>query len=377
MLSYWEQQSLLQYDSIIIGSGIVGLHTAIELKEKHPGSRVLLLDRSLLPYGASTRNAGFACMGSLTELLDDLEHMTEDQMVQLFTWRQSGLALLRQRLGDEHISYRQNGSYELLDSKSLDALAAMDRINGLLAPVTGTPAFRLANEKIKDFGFGRNQVKAVLEHTAEGELHTGKMMRRLMDLAIQCGVEIKTGATATRFEEEDHQVIVDLSDPSRKENIPLSCRQLFICTNAFTKQLLPHIDLNPGRGQVLLTEPVADLNWKGIFHFDKGYYYFRELEGRVLFGGGRQLDIPGETTTELELRDEIQADLEDKLRHFILPGKPVTIAQRWAGIMAFGPHKQPLIQAYGTRVFGAFRLGGMGVALGAWAAKELVRLSEN
>ncbi|MGZ5243758.1 MAG: hypothetical protein ACXWW0_07675 [Bacteroidia bacterium] len=34
MLSFWERESFLHYDIIIIGSGIVGLSTAISLKEK-------------------------------------------------------------------------------------------------------------------------------------------------------------------------------------------------------------------------------------------------------------------------------------------------------------------------------------------------------
>ncbi len=84
MFSYWEQESFSYYNHIIIGSGIVGLSTAIELKERRPDCRVLVLERGLLPTGASTRNAGFACMGSVTELLDDLEHATDDEVVALF-----------------------------------------------------------------------------------------------------------------------------------------------------------------------------------------------------------------------------------------------------------------------------------------------------
>lgn len=49
MFSYWEQQSFLHYDHIVIGSGIVGLSTAIELKDRFPQKRVLVLERSLFP----------------------------------------------------------------------------------------------------------------------------------------------------------------------------------------------------------------------------------------------------------------------------------------------------------------------------------------
>ena len=87
MLSYWEKTSLLNYDVIVVGSGIVGLSTALSIKEKSPGQRVLVLERSILPTGASTKNAGFACIGSLTEILDDLTHMSTQEVLSLVELR--------------------------------------------------------------------------------------------------------------------------------------------------------------------------------------------------------------------------------------------------------------------------------------------------
>jgi gamma-glutamylputrescine oxidase len=376
MFSYWEQESFLHYDHIVIGAGIVGLSTAIELKERFPSQRVLVLERSLFPYGASTRNAGFACMGSFTELLDDLKTNTEAEMVSLFMERKKGLDILRSRLGDETIGYRENGSYELIAEHELPLLEQLPHINALIEDATGKPAFAMANEQIKPFGFAANKVSAMIKNLGEGELHTGKMMRALTDYALQKGIEIKTGAHVSSFEEEDDKITVLLNDTVRKQTIPLQCSKLFICTNAFTGKLLPDVDVRPGRGQVLITEPIGDLPFKGIYHFDEGYYYFREIDGRVLFGGGRNLDFEGETSGDIALNETIQQDLEDKLHQLILPGRTVKIAQRWAGIMAFGKTKRPIVQRFSPNVFGAFRMGGMGVALGSAAAKELVGLVE-
>lgn len=373
MLSYWEQQSFVRYNHIVIGAGIVGLSTAIELKEKFPMQSVLVLERGLLPVGASSRNAGFACMGSLTEILDDAQYSGKDEIVKLYEWRKKGLELLRIRLGDTAIGYKNNGSYELIGENELNALEKMDDINGLLLPVTKQPAFRLMNEKIHAFGFEKGAVKALIENTCEGELHTGKMLRALTDYALMKGVEIKTGAEVCGFDEEQ-QVVVQVKDPVRDETLQLHCDTLSICTNAFTKQLLPDEDVIPGRGQVLITNPIEGLKFKGVYHFDRGYYYFREIDGRVLLGGGRNLDFEGETTTVLALTDLIQKDLEEKLRTVILPETDFSIAQRWAGIMAFGKTKQPIIKAFSSRVYGAFRMGGMGVALGSDVGRQLAGL---
>src|SRR3954469_17949439 len=115
MLSYWEKQSLLNYDIIIIGSGIVGLSAALSLKEKNASKRVLVLERAILPTGASTKNAGFACIGSLTEILDDLSYMSQEDVLRLVELRFKGLQRLRSRLGDKNIGYAENGSYELIN----------------------------------------------------------------------------------------------------------------------------------------------------------------------------------------------------------------------------------------------------------------------
>ncbi len=374
MLTYWEQQSFTHYHHIVAGAGIVGLSAAIELKDKFPGQRVLVLERGVLPTGASTRNAGFACMGSATELLDDLNHVSEAEAVRLFAWRKKGLELLRSRLGDAKIGYKENGSYELISTKEAYALDKLDRLNQVLMPLVGKPAYKLANDKISEFGFAPGYTQALIENTCEGELHSGMMMRALTDLAIEKGIEIKTGTDINRFEEHPDRVEVHINDPFRKETYAFTCNTFSICTNAFTKQLLPDVHVEPGRGQVVITHPVKGLKFKGIYHFDMGYYYFREIDGRVLLGGGRNLDFKTENTTSFDLNEQIQADLETKLREIILPQTPFTIDRRWTGIMAFGPNKFPVVQAFSSRVYGAFRMGGMGVALGSEAARMMVEM---
>src|SRR5687768_11476926 len=122
MLSFWETESFLTYDIIIIGSGIIGLSTAVSIKERSPESSVLVLERGIFPAGASTRNAGFACFGSLTEILSDLEKNGPDKTLSVLEKRIKGLEMLRNRLGDEAMDYQHAGGYELIFEKELPAL---------------------------------------------------------------------------------------------------------------------------------------------------------------------------------------------------------------------------------------------------------------
>lgn len=373
MLSFWEQESFLQYHYIVVGSGIVGLSTALGLKARAPKARVLVLERGVLPTGASTRNAGFACIGSLTEILADLETMPAAEVASLVAFRREGLRLLRARLGDAAIGYEESGSYELLDAGSLKALDRLETVNELLMPVLNGPAFSLHSHKIKDFGFNSRSIAALVQNNFEGGLHSGRMMRSLLDMALQQGIEIKTGCTVQALEHLTQGVRLQVS-ASGLPPVPLQAKAVALCTNAFTKSLFPDLDLQPGRGQVLITEPIPGLPFKGVFHMEEGYFYFREIDGRILLGGGRNLDFTGEATTDFALNEYIQHALQDKLHNVILPGRPAPVANRWTGIMAFGATKQPILEEKAPHVFLGVRMGGMGVAIGSAVGERLAEM---
>jgi hypothetical protein len=64
--------------------------------------KILVLEKKNLPHGASTKNAGFACFGSISEIIDDLNHIQEE-VYQLVTKRLEGRLLRR---GDEAIDFK-------------------------------------------------------------------------------------------------------------------------------------------------------------------------------------------------------------------------------------------------------------------------------
>lgn len=105
--SYWEiKEWFTNVDFTIIGSGIVGLNCALSLRKKHPKANILVLEKGMLPQGASTKNAGFACFGSLSELISDVENHTTDEVLELVQKRWKGLELLRKNLGDISIDFQ-------------------------------------------------------------------------------------------------------------------------------------------------------------------------------------------------------------------------------------------------------------------------------
>jgi glycine/D-amino acid oxidase-like deaminating enzyme len=152
--------------------------------------------------------------------------------------------------------------------------------------------------------------------------------------------------------------------------------QLLICTNAFTKQLLPELDIIPARGQVLVTSDIKNLPWKGSFHSDEGFYYFRNIGKKVLLGGARNKAFKEEETIEMHTSATIQNELERYLAEVVLPShkNQYTIDYRWSGIMAMGSEKMPIIKKIEPDIFCAVRMSGMGVALAPIVGQRIAKL---
>ena len=366
--SFWEQDSWLSnVDFTVIGSGITGLNCAWELQKKHPKAKVLVLERGLLPNGASTKNAGFACFGSISEILDDLNSHSEEEVVRLVEKRVKGLQLLRENLGDKNIGYRAYGGYELFTEEDVklfeSCVSKMPKINQLLNPIFGADVFSIRENS---FGF-KNVLDKLIFSSFEGQLDTGKMMMSLLHKVQSAGVKILNNVQVEEFMETGASVEV------RTEPFSFTTGKLFVATNGFASQL-GFSEVKPARAQVLITKPIKDLSIKGTFHLDKGYYYFRNVGDRILFGGGRNLDKKAEETMAMEQTGLIQNRLEELLKNTILPGTSFEVEHRWSGIMGVGAQKKPIVEQVTQNVFCGVRLGGMGVAIGSQVGKELAQL---
>lgn len=369
MFSIWEQQSFLHSDIIIVGGGILGLSTACSIKERQPGLSVIVLERGILPMGASTKNAGFACFGSLTELAADLSSLGELKMLELVEKRWRGLALLDQRLGEGAMDYQHYGGFELLTEEQLSVYKSLDVINQLLFPIFQMEVFHSTPSKIAEFGFNRSVVKDIIFNPFEGQFDTGKMMKALIHKTQSLGVDIITGADVLSVNSTGGGVDIEVQHENEKYRF--TAKKVSVCTNAFLSKLFPAMKVVPGRGQVLVTKPVPDLKLKGTFHYDEGFYYFRNYNNRVIFGGGRNKDFETETTTEFSSNEIILADLKEKLSTVILPDTPHEIDYSWQGIMGFGETKLSFIETPQPNVFAALGCNGMGVALSSLLGDEL------
>jgi glycine/D-amino acid oxidase-like deaminating enzyme len=367
-LSYWEiKKWFTNVDYTIVGSGIVGLHAALRLRERFPNSKIIVLEKGMLPQGASTKNAGFACFGSLSEIIDDLKSHSEEEVIRLIQKRWEGLKLLRKRVGDNHLDFKPFGGYELFlkehESDYLECTNKLPFINEILQPLFKADVY---TKEIDRFGFN-GIFESVIFNPFEGQIDAGNMMQELLKQAAANDILILNQQKVTSFNDNGTNVEVALGDFSFKS------QKLLFATNGFASELTKG-DVKPARAQVLITHPILNLNIKGTFHFDKGYYYFRNIGDRILFGGGRNLDFQGEATDEFGETQLIQNHLEMVLKEVILPNQEFTIDHRWSGIMGLGASKNPIVEPISNNVYCGVRLGGMGVAIGSLIGTELADL---
>ena len=277
---------------------------------------------------------------------------------------------LRNLLGDENIGFLKLGSNELFDDKNVllfekcsDNLAFL---NHHLQRITGyDDVFQIDDKVIDKSGF--KKFNKAISHKAEGQIDTGKMMKSLIKLATELGVNIINGIE-----------VQEIGDSTIQTNLgKISFEKCANCTNGFANKLINGIDLKPARAQVVISKPISNLNFKGIFHFDAGYYYFRNIGDRVLFGGGRNLDIEAETTDQITNTERIIKNLKVILETRICPDLNIEIDYSWAGIMGVGKAKAPIIKKIHEGLYCGVRLGGMGIAIGTLVGEELAELMIN
>ncbi len=347
--------------------GLTGIQTAIKLKEVNPKANVTVIDRFSWSLGASTRNAGFACFANISEILDDLQHDTPQNVYSLIANRYKGLKNLREKFGDKNIGYIEKGSVEIFTPQNKDKLHkcidSIQAINTILYNEIGLDnvfCYASNNSLPNTVGCISNQY--------EGQLNTGMLYKTVYDYALGIGVKLFGGLEVTSWEGSKKISV------QTKEGVSMSTSNLIICTNAFTNTLIKQ-DISPARGQVIVTEKVDKLPCKGLHMYDNGYYYWRDIDNRILLGGARNLEVVEETSYNFSQNTKITAELKRFMGTQIFE-KEVPIEYEWSGIMAMGVEKEktPIVKEIEPNIYLAVRLGGMGVALSANVANEVSKL---
>jgi len=364
--SYWESKEWLEgIDLCVIGGGIVGLSAAIFAKEKHPHWHIVVLESTPFGGGGSSKNAGFACFGSASELRQDRMELGDKEALQLVKKRLEGLQLLRRTLGDEAIGLSACGSVEFFVPGGLKPLRdeELKDLNEWISGATGVSnTFETcAASKFSEYA-SRPEERAIFSRL-EGVIDTGRLNRTMRGRAHEMGIDLICGMEVKRLDEFETGWSVKVEQG--KNNGAVHAPRVVIATNAFARELMPMADVAPALNRVLVTEPIPNWDFHHAVHLEAGYVYARSIGNRMLIGGGRHWDLPPADT---------EKKLEDWLHSLWPRTKKAAIAYRWVGYLGIGSSRQPIIRKLGRGAVAAVRMGGMGIAIGMQVGKQAAEL---
>ncbi|NOT37812.1 MAG: FAD-binding oxidoreductase [Saprospiraceae bacterium] len=365
VFSYWEFQHYLSHiDVCIIGSGIVGLNAGIELLEKKPGLKVLIIERSYIPYGASTRNAGFACFGTASELLSELETSSEEEVFGLFAQRYSGIQELLKRVPADSMNYEKYGGNEAFANNNIPSEEQLHYLNTRINEYIGIQNyFQFDKSRLKDSSL--LNFSALIHNEHEACINPMMMIDVLQRKFQNLGGLILSNAELSHWKDIESHVELHINQSYKTQS-----KKIIFATNGFAQIQFPQIDIKAARNQVMVIEANHPIILKGCYHYNMGYVYFRSVDRKLLIGGGRHIDKESEFTDSMEINPTIKSYLLEFVKEHILPDENFRIINHWVGILGLGTHRSPVIEKISENCIIAVRLSGIGVAIGTIVGKK-------
>lgn len=273
-----------QADVAILGAGLTGLSTAIELAQA--GYKVVILEGKRIGWGASGRSGGQAIFGfgcDQSKITAELGLATSRE---LFNWSIEGLNLIRQRCQQFNIDCDwQNGHAHVpIKPRHITELKNWQQD---LAENFDYPLEWWSQEQLQAVMPNARYLGALLD-TRSGHLHPLKYTLGLANAAQALGVQIYEDSAVVELQRGPKPVF-------KTAQGSVSCDFAVLAGNAYVHGIAPELDakIMPVGTYIGATEPlgearakalignhmaVADINW--------ALDYFRlSADHRLLFGG--------------------------------------------------------------------------------------------
>lgn len=354
-------------DVCIVGGGLAGLSTALELARA--GRSVIVLEAEAVGWGASGRNGGFVSAG-YSRGLSSLEALLgEEAARRLYDLSIEGVAMVAENIGEFGIAdaQRVDGILRVIRYRDPDGLQRMRQRMG------ERHAYRLDyldTDKLRKLLVSGKYFQALLDPQAF-HIHPLNYVRALAVAVEAAGGRIFEGSRAVSVALDAPEKIV------RTASGEVRAEHVVFAGGGYTDRLVPKLRASqvPIATYVLITEPAPErlagaIRTRAAALDDRraGDYYRLVEDGRRLLWGGRI------TTRTSEPRR-----LAEMLRRNIVATYPqldgIKVESAWTGLMSYARHLMPQIGQLQPNVWHCLGFGGHGLnttAIGGRVVAEAI-----
>lgn len=349
-------------DVCILGAGLTGLSTAIELAES--GLKVVVLEARRVGWGASGRNGGQAIFGFGCDQSRIAAEVGMDLSRQMFDWSLEGIRLIHERCDRFRIDcdWRPGHAHVPIKPRQVGELQAWRQD---LGENYGYSLEWWSADELRAQLASERYLGALFDPRS-GHLDPLKYVRGLAQAALSLGVRIFEASPVTQLQRGEHPVL-------RTAQGEVHCDFAVLAGNAYVHGIAPELDsrIMPVGTYVGATESlgeagaaalignnmaVADVNW--------ALDYFRlSPDHRLLFGGRASYS----TLPPPNLRRTLQR----RMTRVFPQLAEVRMETVWGGYVDISMSRAPHWGRLGSNVYFAQGFSGHGVAATGLAGRVI------
>jgi gamma-glutamylputrescine oxidase len=346
-------EGTLQADVCILGAGIVGLSTAIELAEA--GLSVVVLEAQCVGWGASGRSGGQAIFGFGCDQSKITQAVGLADSKRLFDWSLEGLELIKQRCTQYGIDcdWRDIHAHMPIKPRHITELKSWQHD---LAENFDYPLQWWDREQLQAVMPNQRYLGALVDPNS-GHLHPLKYTQGLAHAALGLGVRIFEQSKVTQLLRGDRPVF-------KTAHGQVQCDFAVLAGNAYVHGIAPELDdkIMPVGTYIGATEPLGEARAKALISNDMAVadvnwaldYFRMSADHRLLFGGRASYSTLPPPNLSGTLRRRMTRVFP------ILEG--VRMDYVWGGYVDISLNRAPHWGRLGSNVFFAQGFSGHGIA---------------
>ena len=314
-------------DAVVIGGGVIGTAIAYNLA-KRGLSNVCVLEKNFLASGATGRCGA----GVRAQWGTEMNLRMAMSSVRRFTEMNEELAY------DDDIEFNQGGylllAYTDAGWEQFHKNVALQRKHGLEVELL-TPAE--AKEVVPHLN-----TEGLLGATfcpTDGHCDPFKVTDAYAKAARRLGVEIHTGVTATAIRQSEGKVVGVETTAG-----PIATPVVINAAGGYSQDVAAmagiEIPTYSERHQILITEPVEQMQGPMVMSFHHNLYCQQTPHGSFIMGLGDPTEKPG---YNIEASWQFLREMAEKITWLLPPLKNIRVVRQWAGLYNMTPDATPIL----------------------------------